>query len=157
MTTANYTPAAINLTEVKAFCRVDTSADDSLLTFLYNAACEEALSYAQVVVGTATVTVVTNWADFYSLPFWPIGAITHVKVDDVADTEYTLLNGVLTPSIEGDKLEVVYAAGYGANTPKDIIHAIYQRVKYGYDYGDDLPQATPRFFDRVLFRYKNTL
>ena len=157
MTTVDFTPAAINLTEVKAFCRVDGSADDSLLTFLYNAACDEALSYAQVVVGTATVTVVTNWEAEITLPFWPIGAVTYVKVDGVADTEYTLLNGRLTPSVEGDKLEVVYVAGWNTSTPKDVIHAIYQRIKFGFDYGDDLPQPTPRFFDRVLFRYKNTL
>jgi hypothetical protein len=109
-----------------------------------------------VVVGVATVTVVTNWEDTLYLPFWPIGAVTYVKVDGVADTEYTLLNGKLTPSIEGDKLEVVYAAGWNTSTPKDVMHAIYQRVKYGFDYGDDLPQPTPRFFDRVLYRYKNT-
>ena len=51
-----YTPQLINLDEIKSFVRVDGSDDDNLLTFLYEAACEEALSYAHVVLGSATIT-----------------------------------------------------------------------------------------------------
>jgi len=155
-----YTPEAINLTEVKAFCRVDGTADDNLLTFLYEAACEEALSYAHVVAGSATITADTVWVSSYELPYWPEGTITsvHVYIDGVSteDTEYELLDGVILPSIgdEGDRMIIVYTAGY-PSMPKDLKHAIYQRVKFGYDFGDDMPyNVGPRFFDRIVFRYR---
>ena len=150
----SFTPKAINLTELKAFCRVDTSTDDALLTMLYSAAMDEALSYSHVALGNATVSIVTEWVSSYELPIWPIGAISLVEVDDVADTAYEVLNGIVCPSVIGEKLEITYAAGFGASVPMDAIHAVYQRVKFGYDYGDDLPSDRLRFFDRVLFRYK---
>jgi hypothetical protein len=155
-----YTPQAISLDEVKSFVRVDGSSDDNLLTFLYEAACEEALSYAHVVLGSATITSDTVWASSYELPYWPLGSITsvHVYVDGVSteDTEYELLDGVISPSIgeEGDRMVIVYTAGY-ASMPKDIKHAIYQRIKFGYDFGDDMPyNVGPRFFDRIVGRYR---
>jgi hypothetical protein len=154
-----YTPQAIDLAEIKAFCRVDGSADDSLLTFLYEAACEEALSYAHVIAGTATITADTVWVSSYELPYWPAGAITsvHVYVDGVSteDTEYEILDGVITPSIgsEGERMVIVYTAGFAA-MPKDLKHAIYQRVKFGFDFGDDMPYDKSRFFDRIVGRYR---
>jgi len=154
-----YTPQAIDLAEIKAFCRVDGSADDSLLTFLYEAACEEALSYAHVIAGTATITADTVWVSSYELPYWPAGAITsvHVYVDGVSteDTEYELLDGVITPSIgsEGERMVIVYTAGFAA-MPKDLKHAIYQRVKFAFDFGDDVPYDKSRFFDRIVGRYR---
>ena len=154
-----YTPQAIDLAEIKAFCRVDGSADDSLLTFLYEAACEEALSYAHVIAGTATITADTVWVSSYELPYWPVGSITsvHVTVDGTRteDTEYEVLDGVIFPSIgsEGDRMEIAYTAGF-ATMPKDIQHALYQRIKFGFDFGDDMPYTQPRFFDRIVFRYR---
>ena len=158
--TITYTPQAIDLSLIKSFCRVDGTADDTLLTFLYEAACQEALSYAHVVCGSATITSDTVWASSYELPYWPLGSVTsvHVYIDGVSteDTAYTLLDGVITPSIgsEGDRMSIVYTAGF-ATMPKDLQHAIYQRIKFGYDFGDDMPyNAGPRFFDRIVFRYR---
>jgi hypothetical protein len=154
-----YTPEAINLSEVKAFCRVDGADDDNLLTFLYEAACDEALSYAHVVCGSATITSDTVWASSYELPYWPLGSVTsvHITIDGVSthDTEYELLDGVVSPSIgdEGDRMVIVYTAGFAA-MPKDLKHAMYQRIKFGFDFGDDMPYEKPRFFDRIVFRYR---
>lgn len=157
--TITYTPQAIDLSLIKSFCRVDGTADDTLLTFLYEAACNEALSYAHVVCGSATITAETVWG-VYELPYWPLGSITsvHVYIDGVStqDTAFTLLDGVITPSIgsDGDRMTIVYTAGF-ATMPKDLEHAILQRVKFGYDFGDDMPyDRGPRFFDRVAFRYR---
>lgn len=66
-----YTPQAIDLDTIKAFCRVDGTGDDTLLTFLYEAACEEAMSYAHVVLGSATITADTVWVSSYELPTGP--------------------------------------------------------------------------------------
>lgn len=158
--TINYTPEAIDLSLIKSFCRVDGTADDTLLTFLYEAACNEALSYAHVVCGSATITSDTVWSSSYELPYWPLGSVTsvHVYIDGVStqDTAFTLLDGVITPSIgsDGDRMTIVYTAGF-ATMPKDLEHAILQRVKFGYDFGDDMPyDRGPRFFDRVAFRYR---
>ena len=158
--TIDYTPQAIDLTLVKSFCRVDGTADDTLLTFLYDAACQEALSYAHVVCGSATITADQSWASSYELPYWPLGSVTsvHVYIDGVStqDTAFTLLDGVITPSIgqDGDRMTIVYTAGF-ATMPKDLQHAIYQRIKFGYDFGDDMPyNVGPRFFDRIVFRYR---
>ena len=158
--TIDYTPQAIDLNLIKSFCRVDGTSDDTLLTFLYDAACEEALSYAHVVCGSATITADQSWASSYELPYWPLGSVTsvHVYVDGVStqDTEFTLIDGVITPSIgqDGERMKIVYTAGF-STMPKDLQHAIYQRIKFGYDFGDDMPyNVGPRFFDRIVFRYR---
>lgn len=158
-TSIAYTPQAINLDQVKSFCRVDGTADDNLLTFLYEAACEEALSYAHVVLGSATITADTVWVGSYELPYWPTGNITsvYVTIDGTStlDEDYEVLDGVIFPSIgsDGDRMEITYTAGF-ATMPKDIQHAVYQRVKFGYDFGDDMPYTQTRFFDRIVFRYR---
>ena len=155
-TITSYTIETVDLTEVKAFCRVDGSADDNLLTMLWKAACQEVTSYAHFIAGTATITVDQEWVSSYELPFWPMGAVTSVTVynDGVAtvDTAYTLINGILVPSETGDRLVIVYAAG--GVMPEDLRHAVYQRIKFGYDYGDDLPYGKLRFFDRIAGRYR---
>jgi len=48
---------------------------------------------------------------------------------------------------------IVYTAGFAA-MPKDLKHAIYQRVKFGFDFGDDMPYDKSRFFDRIVGRYR---
>lgn len=159
MNSITFTPETIDLTEIKAFCRVDGTADDTLLTFLYEAACEEALSYAHVVLGSADITADTVWASSYELPYWPVGSITSVKVYvdgvETTDTEYELLDGVIYPSIgsEGERMVIVYSAGF-ATMPADVKHAVYQRIKFSFDFGDDMPYAAPRFFDRIVGRYR---
>ena len=89
-----------------------------------------------------------------------MGSVTsvHVYVDGVSthDTDFTLIDGVITPSIgqDGDRMKIIYTAGFGT-MPKDLQHAIYQRIKFGYDFGDDMPyNVGPRFFDRIVFRYR---
>jgi hypothetical protein len=59
VTVSSYTPITVNLTEVKAFCRVDGNADDALLTMLFSAAVEEFNSYTGYRLGATTVTVDT--------------------------------------------------------------------------------------------------
>ena len=67
-TITSYTIETVDLTEVKAFCRVDGSADDSLLTMLWKAACQEVTSYAHFIAGTATITVDQEWVALTSFP-----------------------------------------------------------------------------------------
>lgn len=155
---SSHTVPTIDLSEIRAFCSVSGTDDDALLTMLYNAACQEVVSYAHYIAGSATITVDQEWVSSYELPYWPIGAITSVTVYDkdgvsTVDTDYTFINGILSPSESGVRMVIVYSAGE-ATLPADMKHAIYQRIKFGYDYGDDLPYDKPRFFDRIVTRYR---
>ena len=161
VTVSNYTPISVNLTEVKAFCRVDGSADDALLTMLFSAAVEEFNSYTGYRLGTTTVTVDTWGQEQYALPLGPVTAITSVTAYDdegtatvqVLYTDYTYVNTTLTLKETPERMVIVYTCG-DTNPPADIKHALYQRIKFGYDYGDDLPYNSNRFFDRLAFRYR---
>jgi uncharacterized phiE125 gp8 family phage protein len=159
--TSAYTPISVNLTELKSFCRVDGSADDALLTMLYQAAVEEFNAYTGYILGTATVTADTVGVEVYPLPYGPAGVITSVTAYDEEGTatvlalydDYQRINEQLIFDEVADRLVIVYTAGTTAPA-KDIILALYQRVKFAYDYGDDLPYNGTRFFDRLAFRYR---
>lgn len=162
MTTVSaYTPITPNLAELKSFCRVDGSADDSLLEMLFTAAVDEFTAYTGVILGTATCTADFGGVEVFPLPFSPAGAITSVTAYDdegtstalAQYTDWTRVNETLQFNEEQFRIVVVYPVSNTAPT-KDILHALYQRVKFGYDYGDDLPYNGTRFFDRIAFRYR---
>lgn len=149
---------AITLSDVKAFVRVDTDAHDALLTDLTNAAMYECFNLTHCVFGTATA-VLQRWEvlDRVDLPYAPVTAITEVMLDGtvVDASNYEIQSNILKIDAGySETLKVTYTVGMAM--PADVKHAILQRVKYGYDYGDDLPQnQQPRFFDRVLMRYRD--
>lgn len=158
ITRNSITFSEVTLVEAKAFVRVDTSAHDALLTMLIEAAHEECFSRTHCVFGTAEITV-KRYDQCYSiqLPYYPIASIDAVLLDGVAavlDTDYNFQDGylnILTPYIES--VECTYTCT--GTLTADVKHAILQRVKYGFDYGDDLPQnQLPRFFDRVVDRHR---
>lgn len=153
------TNASIDLTELKSFCRIDGTAHDGLLATLVAAAFDELVNITHWVFGTGTV-IVQTWqpAGQIDLPICPAVAITEVLVDDdIVDTANWQLRGQQLVKVDGElvqeKIKVTYTVG--EPLPADLRTAIYQRVKYQYDYGDDLPQQMPRFFDRIAFRYRN--
>lgn len=161
VTVSSYTPISVNLTELKSFCRVDGSADDALLTMLFSAAVEEFNSYTGYRLGATTVRVDTEGAASYALPLGPVTAITSVTAYDEEGTstvlalydDYDFINTVISLDEVPARMVIVYTCG-DTNPPADVKHALYQRVKFGYDYGDDLPYNTNRFFDRLAFRYR---
>ncbi len=151
--------STVALGEVKDFVRVDTDAHDVLLQTLIDSAMVECFNITHNMFGTATVTL-KRWEQVYSidLPYAPIVSITSVLLDGeaaVVDTDYELKGTYLDiKTAYTDTIEVEYEIGM--DLPADVKHAIFQRVKYGYDYGDDLAQPeTPRFFDRVIGRYRH--
>ena len=159
VTVSSYTPISVNLTELKSFCRVDGSADDALLTMLFSAAVEEFNSYTGYRLGATTVRVDTEGAASYALPLGPVTAITSVTAYDEEGTstvlalydDYDFINTVISLDETPARMVIIYTCG-DTNPPADVKHALYQRVKFGYDYGDDLPYNTNRFFDRLAFR-----
>lgn len=161
VTVNSYTPISVNLAELKSFCRVDGSADDALLTMLFSAAVEEFNSYTGYRLGATTVTVDTLGQASYTLPLGPVTAITSVTAydDEGVSTvltlydDYDYINTVISLDEVPARMVIVYTCG-DTNPPADVKHALYQRVKFGYDYGDDLPYNSNRFFDRLAFRYR---
>ena len=158
ITRNSITFSEVSLVEAKAFVRVDTDAHDALLTMLIGAAHEECFGRTHCVFGEAEFTL-TRWDQVYSiqLPYGPILDVEEVLLDDVAavlDTDYTFTDGYLNLLVPyTTKVECTYTVGMALTD--DVKHAILQRVKYGFDYGDDLPQhQLPRFFDRVVDRHR---
>jgi hypothetical protein len=158
VTVVTFAHAEITLDEVKAFVRVDTDAHDALLAILVAAAQEECFAVTHTVFGTAEF-LLKRFQQCYSIdmPYGPIATIDVVELDGVAavlDTDYNwqppYLN-ILTPYTTSVHVEYTCTA----TLPADVKHAILQRVKYGFDYGDDLPQNGPRFFDRIIGRYRH--
>ena len=103
----------------------------------------------------------TEGAASYALPLGPVTAITSVTAYDEEGTstvlalydDYDFINTVISLDETPARMVIIYTCG-DTNPPADVKHALYQRVKFGYDYGDDLPYNTNRFFDRLAFRYR---
>jgi hypothetical protein len=152
------------LAEAKAFARVDTDAHDTLLQTLIDSACQEALNVSHCVFGTATINLKrfvnedgTKWSSI-DLPYYPVTAVTEVLLDDAAtveDTDWKLKGQYLEilDTSYSDTVEATYTVG--RSLPDDVKHAILQRVKFGFDFGDDLPYTHTRFFESVLYRYRD--
>ena len=128
---------------------------------LFNAAVEEFNSYTGYRLGATTVTVDTVGSAQYALPLGPVTDITSVTgYDDQGNAtvlslydDYTIADATLTLNQSWATMVIIFEAG-DTNPPADVKHALYQRVKFGYDYGDDLPYNSNRFFDRLAFRYR---
>jgi hypothetical protein len=128
---------------------------------LFSAAVEEFNSYTGYRLGATTVRVDTEGAASYALPLGPVTAITSVTAYDEEGTstvlalydDYDFINTVISLDETPARMVIIYTCG-DTNPPADVKHALYQRVKFGYDYGDDLPYNTNRFFDRLAFRYR---
>lgn len=131
-------PAAepITLAEAKLHARVDTSADDSLITALIVAARQE----CEHITGRALITqtwekVLPAFSDAMDLDLAPAASITSIKYLDSAGVEQTLANTVydlieeaLPPRVvlktgqswpatyaADDAVRIRFAAGYGAD------------------------------------------
>lgn len=160
----------ITLAEAKAQCRVESSADDALLSSLITAA----RLVAEVTLGRALVTQTLRYladaapqGDALELPRAPLQSITHIKSYDDADvaTLFSASNyladsssqpgrvvlrvGASWPSITraANGFEVQYIAGYGdaAAVPAPIKAGMLVHIAQLYTHrGDDLlREGTP--------------
>lgn len=150
----------ITLEQVKAFVRVEGTQDDVLLDMLLEGAVEEFLSYTGTAFGSFDCIVTLAFCNT-AIITWPAQniQIIEVVVDSVvidptlwswSPSSYTL---EIDDTVTGSELEIKYSAGE-TPTPADVRNAIFQNVKFNYDFGDNLPDEKPRFFEKVAFRYK---
>lgn len=152
--------AAIDLDELKSFVRVDGDDHDALLGVLAESALQEAFNISHCCFGEATIQL-ERWERFGSiqLPYYPLKTVTEVLLDGVAaveGTDYTIEGryiNILTDYEES--IKITYTVG--TTLPADVKGAVYQRVKYQYDFGDDLPYPNARYFDNILARYRDPL
>lgn len=165
----------ITLAEAKLYLRVDTTADDALITALITAARETVERYTSRALVTQTITQVLDcFPGFgFRLAVHPVQSITSITYKDsngntqtLSDTIYMLDNYDLPsavvlkanqtfPSVysETNAVTVVYVAGESAsNVPKAILQAMYLTIADFYEnrtnYVKRLPTAAEYLLDQ---------
>ena len=148
-----FTPDVITVDEAKKYCRVDTTSDDSLISDLINSAQEEGLGYTHVIFGTASITLkVYTYMSLIKVPYHPLVSVDSLLLDGEVSTSFDVQGDTIIIEDEYEEAEIVYTAG--RDMPADVKTAFLQRVKFTYDYSDDLVYDKNRFFERVMFRYR---
>lgn len=129
----------VTLVEVKDFCKIDISTDDSLLTALITSArlmCEDYTAIG--FVRHEAVAVLNNPNGGIYLPYGPLIEIIQVTDEDgnilVLDEDYTVSGNsfvrLLTPTY--DNITVSYTTGY-ETLPNALKTALLNTVYYLYD------------------------
>jgi gp6-like head-tail connector protein len=148
----------VSLAEAKAWCRLDSTDEDDLVSALIAAA------RLQVESETRRALVTQSWrltldcprGRLIVLPVAPVSEITSATADD-ADIEVTLQgDAVLLPGDGYQELIVDYTAGYGAasDVPADLKQAVLALVGHWYANRDLGAAAAPAGLDRLLAGYR---
>ena len=153
----------LTVDDVKAHCRIDGNAEDTLLTGLIKAARQHIESATNRALISQTITAKCDeWADWHKdetqlwLPMPPLISVTSVQyVDSAGATQtlaanqytidtYSLPGRVIpaygvtwpTPRYQENAITVVYLAGYGttaASVPQPIRQAMLFLVAHWYE------------------------
>lgn len=159
MTTIQLTGTPVTWDEIKAFVRADSDQDQVMLEGLAKMATDEFISASGYIPATATITVV-DYLGSVSAQFAPMPTPSSVEVDGtaLAPAKYSWdpVGRCLTPAADvvGLYITVTFDVDNTA-CPEDVKLAILQRTKEAYDYGDNLEQKGPRYFDRIANRYRD--
>lgn len=166
----------VSLAEAKAWCRVDSTADDAVLSMLVRAACQAAANFTRMAIGAASWRLTLDaFADPIQLPVWPvlsIGAITYTDPAEAVQTvasESWVLDTLTRPaeiSLTDDAVwpetlaaagvvRVDFTAGHTSNTLDDVVRvAILGAVAQWYD--DRVPGKLPAGSIDLLRDYRWT-
>jgi len=153
----------ISIQDVKDFARIDTSADDTLITLMIETArvwCENYIS-RDIVPKNRTYYLDATQTGLIDLPFSPVASIESITINDVAAT-YTIL-GLNNESIELDggaaeKVKITYITE-GINHAL-IKLAMLQTISTYYDNRADFVQGAnvhliPTNAKQILSSYKS--
>ena len=142
------TTAIITTAEAKQHLKVDTSADDTLIDDLVQAATESAQIFTNRYFTNTTLNQFgDNWCDLSTLFKSPVSSVVHIKYYDSDNTQQTLATSVYQkdlehqpsriglkpnqsfPSLAGriNAVECQYVVGYGS-AASDVPTAIKQAV-----------------------------
>ena len=140
----------VTLAEAKAFCRIDGSDEDALVSALIAAARlqVESLTGRALVTQTWRLTM-TCAPRLVELPVIPAASLVAAPDGAVLQSDAVLL---VEPT---DELTVDYTAGYGdaADVPGDLKQAVLTLVAYWYENRDAVTMP-PLGFDRLIASYK---
>jgi len=148
----------VSLAEAKAWCRIDSTDEDDLVSALVAAA------RLQVESETRRALVTQSWrvsldcprGRVIELPVAPVSAIVAATADD-ADIEVALQgDAALLPGGGYRSLTIDYTAGYGAaaDVPADLKQAVLALVAYWYENRDLAMASLPSGLDRMLAGYR---
>ena len=127
----------VSVTDVKNYVRIDTSADDALISNMITQAriwCENYIS-RDIVAKNRTYYIDVTANGLFDLPFGPIASISELTIDNIATTDYEVL-GLDNETIELDqgsaeRVKITYVTD-GLNDAL-IQQAIVQLVSTYYD------------------------
>ena len=167
------------LSEVKNYLKVDTSADDTLITTLLQSAREVAERYLNQALITQTITEkldrLSNTTIYLSVS--PVLSVLSFQYADSQNTTQTynasnyivdtfekparlsLAYGKTWPTLYGNinDVTIVYTAGYGAtaaSVPMQIRQAILMMIADSYDNREDYVKKLPTASEYLLDQYR---
>ena len=153
----------ITIQDVKDYARIDTSADDTLITLMIETArvwCENYIS-RDIVPKNRTYYVDTTETGLIDIPFSPVASISSVTINDETAT-FTIL-GLNNESIELDggaaeKVKITYITE-GINNAL-MKQAMLQTISTYYDNRSDFVQGAnvhliPTDAKTILTSYKS--
>jgi len=130
---AESTTEPVTLQEVKDWCRIDVTDDDTLITSLITAARIMCENYANLSFIKRTVTAkIKNGLGGFVAPYGPVISITSAKDSDNADiADFDFDN-----AYDG-RITVVYEAGYEA-LPQNLKTAVLNQISFLYENRGDI-------------------
>ena len=167
------------LSEVKNYLKVDTSADDTLITTLLQSAREVAERYLNQALITQTITEkldrLSNPTIYLSVS--PVISVSSFQYADSQNTTQTynasnyivdtfdkparlsLAYGKTWPTLYGNinDVTITYTAGYGstaASVPMQIRQAILMMIADSYDNREDYVKKLPTASEYLLDQYR---
>jgi gp6-like head-tail connector protein len=148
----------VTLAEAKAWCRIDGTDDDALVTALIAAA------RLHVESGTGRALLDQSWrltlecarGLLVELPVVPVGAVVAATADGTAIDVIVQGDCVLLPAAGYRQLQIDYTAGYGGtdDVPADLKQAILLLVAYWFENRDTTVAETPGGVERLLAGYR---
>lgn len=142
----------VTLAEAKAWCRIDGSDEDDLLTSLIAAARlqVESMTGRALVSQQWRLTLMCPRGLVVVLPVTPVISLDEAPDDAALQGDAVLLAEPV------ESLSIDYTAGYGdaADVPADLKQAVLILVAYWFEYRDSVGETTPAGFDRMVAGYK---
>jgi uncharacterized phiE125 gp8 family phage protein len=167
------------LSDVKNYLKVDTSADDTLITTLISAARQAAESYLNMALITQTVTekldrlnsptlylsvnpviAVSNFQYFDGQNTTQTFAATNYVVDNYSKpSRLSLAYGKTWPTLYGNinDVTITYTAGFGteaSGVPTQIRQAMLMMIADSYDNREDYVKKMPTASQYLLDQYR---